>query len=285
MLLFTKAKDLGIHLELQRKKGKKFGFVPTMGALHEGHISLINNSKKLDDLSVSSIFVNPVQFNDPADFEKYPVTLEKDIALLEAAGCDVLFVPSVSEMYPNGTNIKFHYDLGYLETIMEGQYRPGHFQGVCKVVHRLLEIVKPDNLYLGQKDYQQCMVIKKLIELIGMKELIHLNISPTVRDAGGLAMSSRNMRLNENERIKARAIYQALQAIKDKLQKGELATIKNLAVNILVEKGFKVDYVEIAGAGNLQIAEKWDGKQNLVALAAVYLNKVRLIDNILVNGN
>ena len=285
MLLFKKAKDLGIHLELQRKKGKKFGFVPTMGALHKGHISLINNSKKLDDLSVSSIFVNPVQFNDPADFEKYPVTLEKDIALLEAAGCDVLFVPSVSEMYPNGTNIKFHYDLGYLETIMEGQYRPGHFQGVCKVVHRLLEIVKPDNLYLGQKDYQQCMVIKKLIELIGMKELIHLNISPTVRDAGGLAMSSRNMRLNENERIKARAIYQALQAIKDKLQKGELATIKNLAVNILVEKGFKVDYVEIAGAGNLQIAEKWDGKQNLVALAAVYLNKVRLIDNILVNGN
>ena len=285
MLLFKKAKDLGIHLELQRKKGEKFGFVPTMGALHKGHISLINNSKKLDDLSVSSIFVNPVQFNDPADFEKYPVTLEKDIALLEAAGCDVLFVPSVSEMYPNGTNIKFHYDLGYLETIMEGQYRPGHFQGVCKVVHRLLEIVKPDNLYLGQKDYQQCMVIKKLIELIGMKELIHLNISPTVRDAGGLAMSSRNMRLDENERIKARAIYQALQAIKDKLQKGELATIKNLAVNILVEKGFKVDYVEIAGAGNLQIAEKWDGKQNLVALAAVYLNKVRLIDNILVNGN
>ncbi len=285
MLLFKKAKDLGIHLELQRKKGEKFGFVPTMGALHKGHISLINNSKKLDDLSVSSIFVNPVQFNDPADFEKYPVTLEKDIALLEAAGCDVLFVPSVSEMYPNGTNIKFHYDLGYLETIMEGQYRPGHFQGVCKVVHRLLEIVKPDNLYLGQKDYQQCMVIKKLIELIGMKELIHLNISPTVRDAGGLAMSSRNMRLDENERIKARAIYQALQAIKDQLQKGELATIKNLAVNILVEKGFKVDYVEIAGAGNLQIAEKWDGKQNLVALAAVYLNKVRLIDNILVNGN
>ncbi len=285
MLLFKKAKDLGIHLELQRKKGEKFGFVPTMGALHKGHISLINNSKKLDDLSVSSIFVNPVQFNDPADFEKYPVTLEKDIALLEAAGCDVLFVPSVSEMYPNGTNIKFHYDLGYLETILEGQYRPGHFQGVCKVVHRLLEIVNPDNLYIGQKDYQQCMVIKKLIELIGMKELIHLNISPTVRDAGGLAMSSRNMRLDENERIKARAIYQALQAIKDKLQKGELATIKNLAVNILVEKGFKVDYVEIAGAGNLQIAEKWDGKQNLVALAAVYLNKVRLIDNILVNGN
>ena len=283
MLLFKKAKDLGIHLELQRKKGEKFGFVPTMGALHKGHISLINNSKKLDDLSVSSIFVNPVQFNDPADFEKYPVTLEKDIALLEAAGCDVLFVPSVSEMYPNGTNIKFHYDLGYLETIMEGQYRPGHFQGVCKVVHRLLEIVKPDNLYLGQKDYQQCMVIKKLIELIGMKELIHLNISPTVRDAGGLAMSSRNMRLTNNERIKATAIFQELQFIKHEIKKGELATIKNQAVSWLEEKGFRVDYIEIADAGNLQIMEQWDGKQMLVALAAVYLNQVRLIDNILLN--
>ncbi len=282
MILFKKATDLCNHLEIQRKQGKKYGFVPTMGALHEGHISLMYDSKQVDDLSVSSIFVNPVQFNDPADFKKYPVTLEKDIALLESAGCDVLFVPSVAEMYPQGASLKFHYDLGYLETILEGQYRPGHFQGVCKVVHRLLEIVTPDNLYIGQKDYQQCMVIKKLIELIGMKDLISVNISPTVRDTGGLAMSSRNMRLNENERIKARAIYQALQAIKDQLQKGELATLKNLAVNILVEKGFKVDYVEIAGAGNLHIVEKWDGKQNLVALAAVYLNQVRLIDNILI---
>lgn len=284
MILFKKVTDLCNHLVLQRKQGKKYGFIPTMGALHEGHISLMNNSKQSDDLSVSSIFVNPVQFNDPADFEKYPVTLEKDIALLEAAGCDILFVPSVAEIYPHGINLKFHYDLGYLEKTLEGQYRPGHFQGVCKVVHRLLEIVKPDNLYLGQKDYQQCMVIKKLIELIGMKELIHLNISPTVRDAGGLAMSSRNMRLTKNEKIKATAIFQALQFIKHEIKKGELATIKNLAVNILVEKGFKVDYVEIAGAGNLQIVEKWDGKQNLVALAAVYLNQVRLIDNILVNG-
>ena len=283
MILFKKATDLCNHLEIQRKQGKKYGFVPTMGALHEGHISLMNNSKKLDDVSVSSIFVNPVQFNDPADFEKYPVTLEKDIALLEAAGCDVLFVPSVAEMYPRGTKIEYHYDLGYLETILEGQYRPGHFQGVCKVVHRLLEIIKPDNLYLGQKDYQQCMVIKKLIELIGMKELISLNISPTVREAGSLAMSSRNMRLGDHERIIATAMYQALQAIKDLLQKGELTTIKNQAINWLEEKGFRVDYVEIADAGNLQIMEQWDGKQKLVALAAAYLNQVRLIDNILLN--
>ncbi len=283
MILFKKATDLCNHLELQRKQGKKYGFVPTMGALHEGHISLMNNSKNLDDVSVSSIFVNPAQFNDPADFEKYPITLEKDIALMEAAGCDVLFVPSVAEMYPGGPKIEYHYELGYLETILEGQYRPGHFQGVCKVVHRLLEIIKPDNLYLGQKDYQQCMVIKKLIELIGMKEMISLNISPTVREAGSLAMSSRNVRLSDHERIIAAAIYQALQALKDQLQKGELTTIKNQAINWLEEKGFRVDYVEIADAGNLELMEQWNGKQKLVALAAAYLNQVRLIDNILLN--
>ncbi|MGZ8552875.1 MAG: pantoate--beta-alanine ligase [Chitinophagaceae bacterium] len=280
MILLKKVTDLCNYLELQHKQGKKYGFIPTMGALHEGHISLMNNSKQADDLSISSIFVNPVQFNDPADFEKYPVTLEKDIALLEAAGCDIAFIPSVEEIYPYGTNLKFHYDLGFLETILEGQYRPGHFQGVCKVVHRLLEIVKPDNLYLGQKDYQQCLVIKKLIELVGMKDLIKLNISPTVRDAGGLAMSSRNMRLTKDEKIKATAIYQSLQFIKDEIKKGELATIKNLAVNSLVSKGLRVDYIEIADADNLQIPEQWDGNQKLVALAAVYLNKVRLIDNL-----
>jgi len=283
MVLFKKATDLCNHLEIQRKQGKKYGLVPTMGALHKGHISLMNNSKQVDDLSVSSIFVNPTQFNDAADFEKYPVTMEKDIALLEAADCDVLFVPSIAEMYPRGTRMAYHYDLGYFETILEGQYRPGHFQGVCEAVHRLLEIVKPDNLYIGQKDYQQCMVIKKLIKLIGMEELINLYISPTVREAGGLAMSSRNMRLNENERIKARAVYLALQSIKDQIHKGELGTIKNKAVHGLIEKGFRVDYVEIADAADLQIIEKWDGKQKLVALAAVHLNQVRLIDNIFLN--
>ena len=283
MILFKKAIALHNYLEIQRKQGKKYGFIPTMGALHEGHISLMINSKKVDDLSISSIFINPVQFNDPADFEKYPVTLEKDIALLEAADCDVLFLPSIAEMYPGGTKMAYHYDLGYLETILEGQYRPGHFQGVCKVVHRLLEIIKPGNLYLGQKDYQQCMVIKKLIELIGMKELISLNISPTVRHAGGLAMSSRNMRLTENEKKIAPAIYQSLLTIKDQIQKGELATIKNKAIERLAEKGFRIDYVEIADAGNLQLVELWDGKQNLIALAAANLNQVRLIDNVLLN--
>jgi len=271
------------YLDIQCKHFKKCGFVPTMGALHEGHISLLDKSKKMNEITVSSIFVNPTQFNDPADFEKYPITLEKDIAMLETAGCDILFLPTVAEMYPKGTKAVMHYDLGYLDTILEGQYRPGHFQGVCMIVHRLLEIVKPDNLYIGQKDYQQCMVIKKLVELIGMKELINLNISPTLRENNGLAKSSRNTRLSENERIKAAAIFQTLHSIKEQLQKGELNSLKIQAFNKLTEKDFKVDYVEIADAGDLQIADRWDGKQKLVALAAAHLNHVRLIDNILLN--
>lgn len=283
MILFKKVADLCNYLEKQRKQGKKYGFVPTMGALHEGHISLLNDSKKNDDLSVCSIFINPTQFNDPADFEKYPITLENDIVMLEAAGCNILFLPSVDEMYPGGTDASTHYDLGYLETILEGKYRPGHFQGVCMIVHRLLEIIRPDNLYIGQKDYQQCMAIKKLIELIGMKELVRLNISPTLRENNGLAMSSRNMRLSEDERIKAAAIFQTLYFIKEQLGKADPALLKKQAANKLDEKGFKVDYVEIADAGDLQIVDHWDGKQKLVALAAAYLNQVRLIDNILLN--
>lgn len=283
MILFKRSKDLRNYLDSQRKQGQKTGFVPTMGALHEGHISLIAGAKKDVNLCISSIFINPTQFNDPADFKKYPVTLEKDIVILEAAGCDILFLPSVEEIYPGGTNTTMHYDLGPLENILEGQYRPGHFQGVCMVVHRLLEIVRPDNLYIGQKDYQQCMVIKKLIELIGMKELIRINISPTLREPGGLAMSSRNMRLSDEERKDAVSIYQALHFVKEKLEKGDLASLKKKAEDRLTRNGFKVDYVEIADATTLQIVNHWDGKQKLVALAAAFLNQVRLIDNILLN--
>ncbi len=283
MVLFKKSNDLHNYLDSQRKQGLKLGFVPTMGALHGGHISLINDAKKNTDLCISSIFVNPTQFNDPADFKKYPVTIEKDIELLIGGGCDVLFLPSVEEIYPNCTSNTKHYELGYLETILEGHYRPGHFQGVCMVVQRLLEIVKPDNLYIGQKDYQQCMVIKRLIELIGMDNQIHLNISPTLREDDGLAMSSRNMRLTEVERKKATAIFQTLSFIKENISKGKLDKLKIQATSMLSEQGFKVDYVEIADAGSLQTINEWDGKQKLVALAAAFLNQVRLIDNIILN--
>jgi pantoate--beta-alanine ligase len=254
-----------------------------MGALHPGHLTLMTNAKTNDSVSVCSIFVNPTQFNDPADFKKYPVTIENDILLLETAGCDLLFLPSLDEIYPDGTKPTRHYDLGYLETVLEGKYRPGHFQGVCMVVHRLLDLVRPDRLHIGQKDYQQCMVIKTLVHQIGMEDTVNVIISPTLREADGLAMSSRNARLTGNDRKKAVKIFETLQFIRQEIRPGILAILKKEAEQHLTESGFKVDYIEIADAGTLQIADHWDGKQKLVALAAAFLNGVRLIDNILLS--
>ena len=283
MMLFKKNADLEEYLLQQKQNRKQIGFVPTMGALHNGHLSLVESSRKDNSKTVCSIFVNPTQFNDPKDFEKYPVTIEKDIQMLESSGCDILFLPSVKEVYPEGLHEKSHYELGYLETILEGKFRPGHFQGVCKVVHRLLDIVKPHNLYLGQKDYQQCMVITKLTELIGAKGSIRVNICPTLREPDGLAMSSRNMRLNKEEREKAPAIYQALQHIKKNLQKGNVSELKENAIATLQSKGIKVDYIEIANASSLQLINEFDGNTRLVAVAAAFINEIRLIDNLLLN--
>jgi pantoate--beta-alanine ligase len=281
MILFKKTSDLHKWLDAQREKESSIGFAPTMGALHAGHISLVENSKKGSDITVSSIFVNPAQFNDPKDFQKYPITLEKDIYMLEAAGCDVLFLPSADEIYPEGTGTKEEYDLGHLETMLEGKYRPGHFQGVCMVVSRLLKIVKPDYLYLGQKDYQQCMVINKLIALIGMQDMINVKVCATLREPGGLAMSSRNMRLGEKERERAATIYQCLSFIKMNFKKGNTASLVNKATEMLLQKGFRIDYVAIADAADLSPVNEWDGKQPAVALVAAFINEVRLIDNML----
>jgi pantoate--beta-alanine ligase len=179
--------------------------------------------------------------------------------------------------------LKKKYELGYLETLLEGSFRPGHFQGVCQIVHRLLEIVLPDNLYMGQKDYQQCMVIKKLLELTGLGQTVNLQISPTLREKSGLAMSSRNMRLSEAERNAAVAIYHALDHIRENLKPGSLKELQQQATAQLTGKGFRVDYVAIADAGTLYPAEDWDGRQKLVALAAAFLGEVRLIDNLLLN--
>ncbi len=283
MIIFKKAADLRLYLDEQKKNDRSVGFAPTMGALHKGHISLLEASKKENDLTVCSIFVNPTQFNDPTDFEKYPVTIEKDIYLLEKAGCDILFLPPVAEIYPDGFNKQKKYDLGKLETILEGKFRPGHFQGVCMVMERLLDIIHPDKLYLGQKDYQQCMVIKQLIRLMGMENTSALIVCPTLREPDGLAMSSRNMRLNEEERKRAVTIYNILTGIKNNLRPSSVVTIKDKAIEELTSKGFKVDYVEIADAITLEPVIKWDGSQKLVALIAAFNNEVRLIDNMLIN--
>jgi len=280
MILFKKATDLSNWLETQRQNKNEVGFVPTMGALHAGHISLIETSKRQDKLTVASIFVNPTQFNDPKDFEKYPITLEKDINALEAAGCDVLFLPNVKEMYPDGTK-STAYDLGFLETVLEGEYRPGHFQGVCTIVERLLKIVQPNRLYLGQKDYQQCMVIARLIQL--MKADIELVICPTLRETDGLAMSSRNVRLSNDDRKKATTIFKALSFAKSNLHIGNVSGIHREMKKILDSAGFRTDYALIADAKTLQPVLEWDGQQKVVGLIAAFLNDVRLIDNMLLN--
>ncbi len=281
MIIFKKKIDISNYIVNYKKTSGKIGFIPTMGALHKGHISLIEASKKTDTLTICSIFVNPTQFNNTADFEKYPVTIEKDIDMLEKAGCNVLFLPSVEEIYPAESSTTLPYELGFIETVLDGKYRPGHFQGVCNVVQRLLDIVQPNTIYLGQKDYQQCMVIKKLTELI--QSPTQIIVCPTLRESDGLAMSSRNMRLTSVERIKAIRISEVLLFIKQEIKPGNLQDLKQRCINYLTNEGYNVDYVEIADATNLTLLQNWDGKTKLVALVAAFLNEVRLIDNRIVN--
>ena len=280
MILFKKATALSDHLQDQKNRGKTIGFVPTMGALHEGHLSLIQQCREANDITVCSIFVNPTQFNNQEDFKHYPITIEKDTEHLINAGCDILFLPGVSEIYPPGYQ-KMHYDLGSIEDRLEGYYRPGHFQGVCQVVDRLLEIVNPDSLYMGQKDFQQCMVINKLLELTGRSGKIQMNIIPTKREASGLAMSSRNLRLSEAEKTLAVSIYQELKYIKQHLHTIPLQALKEKVTTYLGEKGFGVDYVEIARSADLQASEN-PGEAE-VALIAASIGNVRLIDNLVLN--
>jgi pantoate--beta-alanine ligase len=278
MIIFKRAADLAGWLEKQRNASQRIGFVPTLGALHPGHISLIAISKKNISLTVCSIFVNPTQFNDPKDFQKYPVTIEKDIALLEKAGTDVLFLPEVGELYPGGTTGLEHYDLGPLETVLEGKFRPGHFQGVCQVMQRLLNIVRPHDLFMGSKDYQQCLVVQRLLEIMDLPATLHR--CPIVREPDGLAMSSRNIRLNPEERFFAAAINVALLTILAGWAAGEApdALIAD-ATAILQDHHFRIEYVTIADANTLKPAPK--GCPNSVALIAAFMGEVRLIDNML----
>lgn len=283
MIIFTKITDLQRYLREQKQKGAIIGFVPTMGALHEGHISLINYSKKENGITIVSIFVNPAQFNDAKDFEKYPITIEKDIYELEQQACDVLFLPSTKEIYPSGENEDEHFDLGFLDTVLEGKFRSGHFQGVCKVMKRLLTIIAANNLYMGQKDYQQCMVVKRLIESANFN--IHFHICPTLREKEGLAMSSRNLRLSIEEKNKALAIYQCLNLFKKEYKNKSFNELKATAKQLLITSGFtKIDYIEIANADNLTLMGEWDGASPLVALIAAFMGGVRLIDNMILTN-
>lgn len=279
MIVFKQAAALSLHLTRQQKMGRTIGFVPTMGALHEGHLSLLRKAREETDLAVCSIFVNPTQFNNPDDFAKYPITTEKDVALLTETGCDVLFLPARDEIYPPGYQSQT-YELGSLENLLEGQHRPGHFQGVCQVVDRLLQVTNPDWLYLGEKDYQQCMVVSKLLLLKGFQG-VQLVVVPTVRETDGLAMSSRNLRLIKGQRAVAPAIFEALILAKKSYGKVPVEQIKSTATAQLTAKGFKVDYFEIADAASLMPLSDYGSQA--VALVAAFLGDVRLIDNMAMN--
>lgn len=275
--VFNYITDIQKFLKSEREKGHSVGLVPTMGALHEGHLSLVRRAEKENDIVVASVFVNPVQFNNSTDFEKYPRTPERDIEMLQNAGCDAVFVPSEKEMYPVLVTDK--YDFGDLERVMEGVCRPGHFNGVAIVVRKLFEIVMPDRAYFGEKDFQQQAIIRKLVADLSL----NLTIVPCdiVREKDGLAMSSRNMRLTPEERAVAPMIYKVLSevaALKDSLSPDEM---KKSALEKYADiKDFDVEYVEITDETNLKSIKSWDNCKNARIFVALQLGQVRLIDNL-----
>jgi pantoate--beta-alanine ligase len=267
-------------LTINELNKKKVGFVPTMGALHEGHLSLIRTSKSKSDITVCSIFVNPTQFNDKKDFEKYPIQIDKDLEMLLEAKCDVVFVPNVEEIYPNGTLDKTSVDLGFIGKTLDGEHRPGHFDGVLQVVKRLLDIVQPDFLFLGQKDYQQCMVLNKLVEHYELPVIV--DICATLREEDGLAMSSRNARLNSDERIAAVKLSKALFYIKDNIESESIQQlIDNQIQRLNKDELIKVEYLTIVNGKTLEPVDIYQENTPLTALIAAKVGQVRLIDNVI----
>lgn len=280
-----------------KKGSKRLGFVPTMGALHEGHLSLLRAAKRRSLVTICSIFVNPTQFNDPKDFEKYPITTEQDLAKLRAMGCDLVFLPSVKEIYPAGTTNKKPIDFGFLATTLEGEHRPGHFDGMAQVVERLLRITEPDYLFMGLKDYQQQLIVAQLISYRNMG--VKLVSLPTLREKDGLAMSSRNVRLGKDARRKAVSLHkelnyvaaqistlkiQSLEAVSQKPEAKSLADVIKKYTSTskvrLVKKGFEVEYLEVRNAKTLSVLTNI--REKMVVLVAAKIDGVRLIDNVVV---
>jgi pantoate--beta-alanine ligase len=273
--IFTTRKSLGEYLEQIRSAGKTIGFVPTMGALHAGHLSLIAQAQQQSDEVVCSIFVNPTQFNDPKDLEKYPRPIISDIEKLESVGCDVLFNPEVGEMYAG--NEQWHLEIGELEHLLEGKFRPGHYQGVTQVVYKLFDIVKPDVAFFGQKDYQQFMVIQKMVDIMHLP--VKLVMCPILREADGLAMSSRNIHLSADDRQHALVLSKTLNWLNENFDSGQITQLqKECFATIGAEPGVQSEYFEIVNGNSLHSA---DGQtQNVVALVAAKVGNTRLIDNI-----
>ena len=283
MKVFSKIVDLQNALFDERKAGKSVGLVPTMGALHEGHASLVRRSVKDNDVTVVSVFVNPTQFNDQGDLNRYPRTLEADCQLLESCGADYVLAPSVEEMYP--TPDTRHFEYPPVSTVMEGAHRPGHFNGVCQVVSRLFYIVRPDKAYFGEKDWQQIAVVKAMVRHLQLP--VQIVECPIVREDDGLAKSSRNALLAPDERKIAPAIYKALH---DSLNYAKQHTLKEthdkVVSDINAVKGLEVEYFSIVDGDTLQDVAQWEDSPYVVGCITVYCGKtpIRLIDHIKYKG-
>lgn len=276
MKIFHTIAETREYLGKKRNEGMQIGFVPTMGALHRGHMSLLQQANLENELVVCSIFVNPIQFNKKEDLEKYPRTLDDDIVKLREVGCDVVFAPSVEEMYPEPALEK--YDFGHLDKVMEGAHRPGHFNGVAIVVKKLFDIVEPHKAYFGMKDYQQLRIIQTLVKKLELN--IQIVPCPTQREKDGLAMSSRNVRLSRHERSIAPAISRVLLSLKDKVGILTPEEAEKWGVNQLNKfDEMDVEYLSIVGADDLLPVKNWNDKKSVIACTAVNLGKVRLIDN------
>ena len=278
MEIFKTKKTVLDYIERQKEMGKKVGFAPTMGALHQGHISLYEAARKENDLVISSVFVNPTQFNNASDLEKYPRTIEKDIETLERSGfVDAVYIPEVTDIYPEGLKSK-DYNFDGLENEMEGKFRPGHFNGVGTVVEELFRQVKPDNAYFGDKDYQQLAIIKKLVEKLNLPIKIHG--VPIYREKNGLAMSSRNKRLDHEQCEAAKVIYETLVKVNDWFRIITVSEIYQRVKDIFEnQRGMILEYFEIADEATLKETDFFYKDRNYRAFIVVFVGDVRLIDN------
>jgi pantoate--beta-alanine ligase len=277
MQLFQTINEVRQHIAGLKEEGVSIGFVPTMGALHEGHLELVRQASRENDKVVVSIFVNPIQFNNTEDLEKYPRTLEADLAKLVTTHCSFVFAPSADEMYPEPDTTEF--DFGNLDKVMEGQFRPGHFKGVGIVVKKLFEIVTPDKAYFGEKDYQQLAIIKHMVHSLNMAiEIVSCSI---VREPDGLAMSSRNERLSREERSIAPTIYQALSKAKENYSWFTPEGVGKMVIGEIEQNPlFRVEYGQVVDSITLQPIAEWDDTEHAILCIAVFLGQVRLIDNI-----
>lgn len=278
MKIYSKIKDVEKHLETLRKD-EKIGFIPTMGALHEGHLSLIKEAKREATKVVCSIFVNPTQFSNKKDLLNYPKTLEKDVKALKSSACDILFAPSVEEMYPGGNQEYLDFDIGPIENILEGEFRKDHFKGVVTIVYKLLQIIKPHQAYFGEKDFQQLMIIREMVRRL--KIPVKIRACPTIREQDGLAMSSRNIYLSPEERKKAGLIAKTLFEAKTKKTYLSIKELKNWVINTLQDiSSLKVEYFEIVNEDEFKPIKNWNETAAARACIAVKLGGTRLIDNV-----